>query len=102
MSGANGSALLDDCLCGLLRRAGNELLIAECEPAGRGGRIWACVLRRSSSATKLFKRSVTASAYTRAWLVVGATVTRRRSAKYSGLLQNRVRPLPRDKRQRSV
>ena len=40
MSGANGSALLDDCLCGLLRRAGNELLIAECEPAGRGGRIW--------------------------------------------------------------
>ena len=61
MSSANGTTLLYDGLCSLLGRAGNELVIAEREPdaAGASG---ACVLRRSSSATKLFKRSVTAFA----------------------------------------
>jgi len=33
MSGADGAALLDDVLCRFFRRAGNELLIAEREPA---------------------------------------------------------------------
>src|SRR5215472_8582853 len=37
MSGADGAALLDDVLCRFFRRAGNELLIAEREPARRIG-----------------------------------------------------------------
>ena len=39
MSGADGSALLDDVLGNVLRRAGDELIVAKREPAGGGWRV---------------------------------------------------------------
>jgi hypothetical protein len=59
ISSAHGSALLNDVLCDVLRRAGDELVITKRDPPDGAGASGTLALRRSSSAAKLFNRSVT-------------------------------------------
>src|SRR5262249_44257839 len=59
ISSAHGSALLNDVLCDVLRRAGDELVALSVNPPEGAGASGTLALRRSSSATKLFKRSAT-------------------------------------------